>query len=1363
MAAADPAPPSRLWRALRRVLLSLVALIVGLLLLITGALLFARSEWGQQKILAWVLPIAAKSLRGTLRVGHLRSDLLHYIALSAIELSDSEGQPAVQIPRLTLRYDLAGLRQRALQIQALQVEGAQVQLRHLRDGRLNVAALTVPDPQPKPPSTAPLPLRIDIDGIAVQAAVTYRGGPPPVSQAAADLSLTGAVTLSQDRQLTVHIAGLKLPTTQPLRSDLLLRGDLAISLAASPADAPPQVQLRDVRLALTSDGAEINRIVPAAGLLPGAIALSLHLHGDLAQPQVTLDLKLPKGRAELQARVGVFDTALPWQAALKLHDVELNSLRPDLPPLRVALALQGRGAGAAGQLDIERIFAQAAHNTVTLRGTLGLPASPPVWTDPLAAAADLTLDISAPRLDELHATHALLPELAGALRGSLKLDLAQRSLHVVSKLAGHSLRGFGASLEQLGVDVDLRDLTGRAQITLRDARYGRERISQATLVASGSRQALDLRADVVAHAAGQDLTAALAVHALPSYETPEAASRLTALTLDLRTLQVTRGRDQLALRAPARLFLRDLHSKPVIETAAARGGKHVALAQRSDGQLVLGFADLLIGVAGRYEVASGQLRASVDLENLDAQHLAFVATGRTDVPRTHLAAQLQVAGTAAHPTGSARLSGTIDPLPEVVPWQAPVQLTAEVSGSPDSPRGTLAIQVPAWQLSTLQGDGVTLDLSYAEHALQAKIQAAKITTEVAPIGRVQLGATVDLGWRGERLAVSADVRYGDSPWLHAQASTQLSQAEALRRGASLLPELPISASLDMPRFPLPAGLPATGQIAVQAQVTGTVAKPAATATIQASDIEVSTWRVGGILAHAQLESGGKRLLHVQAAIDPQARGVAPSLPANSAAAPGMLQLQADLPLPFSLLDPALHASLVAKDYQLNYESPSSSKSALRRARGTLSADLHIVGAAPQPIADGSLRLAKGEVAATTLPQLLREIALDLQLSKQGRLTLRELSTKAGGGSLHSQGQVDVQGGQLREVKLSAQAKNFPVAAGAYSVWLDTQVELTGQSDGQTLRTRIAIPSGNVQVPKLSASQNVQALGPLADVEFVDAAGRRARAEALAAEQAEQREAGPRKAVPFLPAHTQVTVEMPGPFVISGPEVKTDLQGHVDAELHSEGGARGDPIIHGDLHALNGWLEILGRRYQIDRAQVSLSGEVPPNPLLDISISRKVEDATIYILITGTAQKPVISFRSDPATYDQGQIIAMVLSGSSRGGGTIQQQALGALSSLVVGKLKDQLGAAVPVDVIKFDVGGSDAMGANQSSIEIGKYLRDNLYLSYTHRFGNPSTILRRMNNDQVALEWWFLRNYQLHIMGGDQGVGALNLYWYKRF
>ena len=112
--------------------------------------------------------------------------------------------------------------------------------------------------------------------------------------------------------------------------------------------------------------------------------------------------------------------------------------------------------------------------------------------------------------------------------------------------------------------------------------------------------------------------------------------------------------------------------------------------------------------------------------------------------------------------------------------------------------------------------------------------------------------------------------------------------------------------------------------------------------------------------------------------------------------------------------------------------------------------------------------------------------------------------------------------------------------------------MTGENDGQTLRTRIEIPRGLIDVPKLSTGNDVQALGPLADVEFVDAAGRKAQAALLAAEAKEREETGQHKAVPFLPADTLVDVHMPGPFVINGPEVKTDLQGHVRAELRSSG-------------------------------------------------------------------------------------------------------------------------------------------------------------------------------------------------------------------
>jgi translocation and assembly module TamB len=415
---------------------------------------------------------------------------------------------------------------------------------------------------------------------------------------------------------------------------------------------------------------------------------------------------------------------------------------------------------------------------------------------------------------------------------------------------------------------------------------------------------------------------------------------------------------------------------------------------------------------------------------------------------------------------------------------------------------------------------------------------------------------------------------------------------------------------------------------------------------------------------------------------------------------------------------------------------------------------------------GSLALREGQLSTAALPQLVREIVVELRARPDGVIRLEQASARAAQGRIRAEGGVQLSSGALRTVDLQAVIDQSPIAAGALGLWLNTKLVVTGRAADDTLRVKVIFPYGTLRLPKLSSGSDsdMQALGPLEDLRFIDAAARAAaaeaerQAEAEAQKRSEAAQKGVASAPPLLPPRTLVTVELPRAFEVTGPEVKTNIQGHIDAEISAQ--APG-PIVTGEIRTLGGWVEILNRRYQLDRGQVSMSGAVPPNPMLNIVLMRKLDDTTIYIQVGGTARKPTITFRSDPARYDQAQIIAMVLSGSR--GGSIQQQALGALSGLLVGKLKDTLGKAVPVDVIKLDVGGNDASGANQSSLEVGKYLRDNLYLSYTHRFGNPSTILRRLNNDQVSLEWYFLPDYQINLMGGDQGVGALNLYWMKRF
>src|SRR5262249_41177846 len=150
----------------------------------------------------------------------------------------------------------------------------------------------------------------------------------------------------------------------------------------------------------------------------------------------------------------------------------------------------------------------------------------------------------------------------------------------------------------------------------------------------------------------------------------------------------------------------------------------------------------------------------------------------------------------------------------------------------------------------------------------------------------------------------------------------------------------------------------------------------------------------------------------------------------------------------------------------------------------------------------------------------------------------------------------------------------------------------------------------------------------------------------------------------------------------------------------------------------------------------------------------------YIMVNGSAEHPKITFRSEPPLYDQSQIIAIILTGESSKGDT---QALGVLSSLLIGQLRDQLAGRLPIDVIRVDVAGDDPMGVRQSSLEVGKYLRAHLYLGYKRRFGSATTGMRRLNADEVLLEYHFLQRYKLRTLYGDANVGAIDLFWTKRF
>lgn len=617
---------------------------------------------------------------------------------------------------------------------------------------------------------------------------------------------------------------------------------------------------------------------------------------------------------------------------------------------------------------------------------------------------------------------------------------------------------------------------------------------------------------------------------------------------------------------------------------------------------------------------------------------------------------------------------------------------------------------------------------------------------------VKTSGELRLLYQSHQLGVEFDGDVEGQRLIQGHAATTLRLPELLRGGAAAAKQLPISGVVDVLPTEIPAALPVRGQFRMHGEVAGTVNQPKLFADLSLARLMVQDWLVGDVTVHATADSTS--LLNVTATVQQQ----------SGKEAPGAIKVTAAVPLPPSLQSDALRVGVQIHGYRLNYELPktaSESYGGLLLLRGLLDAELDLDGGEPQPRTSGFLRFSQGELAASALPELFRDISVDLKLDPSGLITLRKVTASAESGRATVDGTVQLDGLLVRKLGLKVTATAFPLAAGPIGLWVDSKVSIQGETSDDTLRTKVVVTSGTVRLPKLASSQSTQPLGPLEDIRFVDAVARRAAAEAerRAAEAARDRTSG-KKRVLGLPHRTLIAVELPPPFYVVGPEVKTELEGHLDIELVAPTFA---PIVSGAIHTNGGWVEILDGRYQLERAQVSMAGESPPTPLIDVLISRKLDDVTLYVRVSGSARRPKLSFSSDPATYDESQVLMMVISGGKQRTGTLQQQAIGTLSSLMVGQLKKQLGPLLPVDELRLNAGGSDPMGMNQSSLEVGKYIRDDLFLLYTHRFGNWANSLRRFNNDEVSLEWRFLTNYQINLMAGDQGVGALNLYWTKRF
>jgi translocation and assembly module TamB len=211
-------------------------------------------------------------------------------------------------------------------------------------------------------------------------------------------------------------------------------------------------------------------------------------------------------------------------------------------------------------------------------------------------------------------------------------------------------------------------------------------------------------------------------------------------------------------------------------------------------------------------------------------------------------------------------------------------------------------------------------------------------------------------------------------------------------------------------------------------------------------------------------------------------------------------------------------------------------------------------------------------------------------------------------------------------------------------------------------------------------------------------------------------------------------------------------------------------IYGEVRILRGRGDVWGRRFDVQPGgEVRFSGP-PEQALLDVTgVYTSVQSqAKVYMHFSGEVTNVKVTPSSDPPMAES-EIYTLLATGRT----TLAQSSLGSstavgggeagasiLGSWAATELKKAVGVALPIDVLSVEV-GNDERGINQTRLEAGKYLTDDIYIGYQARINADP--FRYQNTNAIRVEYRFLRRWSLQLEYGDANAGSLDAVWSRDY
>ena len=429
---------------------------------------------------------------------------------------------------------------------------------------------------------------------------------------------------------------------------------------------------------------------------------------------------------------------------------------------------------------------------------------------------------------------------------------------------------------------------------------------------------------------------------------------------------------------------------------------------------------------------------------------------------------------------------------------------------------------------------------------------------------------------------------------------------------------------------------------------------------------------------------------------------------------------------------------------------------IENLQGTLTMDVVLRGPLQSLAPSGSIQFQNGGVKVRPLGVSLSEVALQAALTP-GAIQINRLAARSGEGELNGSGRVALKGTNVGNLGLTLKAQEFQViATREYKANVSGNLAASGTLQEPSVRGDLALKGTlrpdmtfmkktglAAQDRSIVVVRNENDLAPPSEESQEAAKAKEGKSEADSKEE---------NAL-YQRLRLDVTATISRGTWIHLDEGSIETTGKLQIRKKPEE----QLTVAGNIQGRHGSYNFQGRRFQIERAEFTLTGGSQIDPRLDIVARYKVPQYQIDLVIGGYSSKPTLNLRSEPA-LEQADILSVLLFGKptselNKGEQTsLQKQALKASADFISSDLRQSVARKLGVDTLEFGVGDNLAGG----QVEAGKYVTSDVFVSTKQQFGGEK-------QQEYAIEYEVAPNWNIKSSTSPQGNSGIDILWRKQY